>query len=79
MIRTMSKLTLSVHPEVVSCAKRYAKERGLSISEMVETYLLAVTQPSAIGGNLPMLRALRGTLKKANVDDYRKHLVDKYR
>jgi antitoxin component of RelBE/YafQ-DinJ toxin-antitoxin module len=76
----MSKLTLSVDDRVISSAKRYAKKCGLSVSEMVEAYLAAVVkEPSAAAQDAPILRALRGSLKKADLEDYRKHLVTKYR
>ena len=75
----MSKLTLSVDPEVVARAKSYARKRGLSVSEMVEGYLSAIARPAAAGSDWPILRALRGTLKKGKIEDYRRHLVDKYR
>ncbi len=75
----VSKLTLSMNPEVVSSAKRYASRHGVSVSSMVETYLAAVSRPSVTSAGPPVLRALRGTLKKADVEDYRKHLSSKYR
>jgi hypothetical protein len=75
----MSKLTLSVNPSVVSRAKRYAKQRGVSVSQMVEAYLASVSEPAAATEIPPILRSLRGTLKKADLDDYRKHLTRKYR
>ncbi len=76
----MAKLTLSVDDDVVSRAKRYAKQQGVSISGMVETYLNAVVGPaSPVTRDTPILRSLRGSLKKANIDDYRKHLAAKYR
>jgi hypothetical protein len=76
----MSKLTLSVDPHVVSRAKRYAKQRGVSVSEIVEAYLTAVAEPpSASERGAPILRSVRGSLKKANLGDYRKHLAAKYR
>jgi hypothetical protein len=77
----MSKLTLSVDPVVVSRAKRYAKQQGISVSEMVEAYLAAVAEPpsSVPRGSTPVLRMLRGSLKKASLQDYRKHLDSKYR
>jgi hypothetical protein len=43
----MAKLTLSVDDRVISRAKQYAKQRGLSISGMVEAYLAAVADPPA--------------------------------
>jgi hypothetical protein len=76
----MAKLTLSVDDRVVLHAKQYAKSRGLSVSEMVETYLAAVAQPPAPRDvAAPILRSVRGVLKKANVNEYRKYLAAKYR
>jgi hypothetical protein len=76
----MSKLTLSVNSRVISQAKRYAKLRGVSISEMVESYLGAVAEPSSpVTRDAPILRSMRGSLKKASFDEYRKHLTTKYR
>ena len=76
----MAKLTLSVDDRVVSSAKRYAKLRGVSVSEMVETYLAAVAAPpSPATGSAPVLRSVRGVLRSADVREYRKHLATKYR
>ena len=76
----MAKLTLSVDNRVVSRAKQYAKRRGVSISQMVETYLAAVAEPpSSVTGAVPILRSLRGVLKNAEIDAYRTHLAAKYR
>ena len=76
----MAKLTLSVDDDVVLRAKRYAKQRGVSISGMVETYLNAVAEPaSPVTRDTPILRSLRGSLKKANSNVYREHLTAKYR
>jgi hypothetical protein len=75
----MAKLTLSVDPSVVSRAKRYARKRGTSVSRMVEAYLSSVSEPASPTDMPPILRSLRGTLKKADLDDYRKHLTRKYR
>jgi len=74
----MAKLTLSVDERVVSRAKRYAKQRGVSVSEIVETYLAAVSGPSP-AADTPILRSIRGSLKRANLQDYKKHLAAKYR
>ena len=75
----MAKLTLSVDNRVVSRAKQYAKLRGVSVSKMVETYLTAVAEPrSPVTGATPILRSVRGVLKNADIDEYRKHLAAKY-
>ena len=76
----MSKLTLSVDDRVISRAKRFAKQQGVSISEIVEAYLTAVAAPPSAGtADAPVLRTLRGSLKRADTRDYRKHLAAKYR
>ena len=76
----MSKLTLSVDGDVIRNAKRFAKRQGLSVSQIVQGYLSSVAAPStAIARDTPILRSLRGSLKKADIADYHKHLTAKYR
>ena len=76
----MAKLTLSVDDQVISRAKEYAKSRGVSVSEMVETYLGAVSEsPRGAAKDTPVLRSVRGVLKNADLADYKKHLAAKYR
>jgi antitoxin component of RelBE/YafQ-DinJ toxin-antitoxin module len=76
----MSKLTLSIDETVVSRAKIYAKRNGVSVSELVEAYLASVADPSSPPARKsPILRSLKGSLKKANLEEYRKHLAAKYR
>jgi hypothetical protein len=76
----MAKLTLSVDNRVVARAKQYAKLRGVSVSAMVEAYLTAVAGPqSSATGAAPILRSVRGVLKHADIDEYRRHLAAKYR
>lgn len=75
----MAKLTLSVDDAVVSRAKQFAKQRGVSVSEIVEKYLAAVAEPiSPAKDAAPVLRSLRGILKKSDAGDYRKRLEQKY-
>lgn len=76
----MSKLTLSVDDRVVSRAKLYAKQSGVSVSEMVEVFLDAIAEaPGPDARDTPILRSVRGSLKKAHLEDYQKHLAAKYR
>jgi len=76
----MAKLTLSVDDRVVLRAKQYAKRRGVSVSAMVEAYLASVAEPPApTTGSAPILRSVRGILRNADIDEYRKHLAAKYR
>ena len=76
----MAKLTLSVDENIVSHARRYAKQQGVSISGIVEAYLAAVATPSHTSRpNAPILHSLRGSLKRADIEKYRSHLAAKYR
>ena len=77
-IRIVSKLTLSIDGSVVERAKRYAKVRRTSVSQLVEAYLDLLSRP-ARPADAPVLRSLRGTLKRADLSDYKRHLVRKYR
>lgn len=79
----MQKLTLSVDRGVVDGAKRYARARGTSVSRLVESMLRMVSMrpagregPAAVP---PVLRRVRGSLKRGAVGDYRRHLERKYR
>ena len=79
----MSKLTLSVDGAVVARAKRYASERGTSVSRLVEQYLHLLAGPKARDGEpiTPVLGRLRAELEgvTGEVSDYRRHLERKYR
>ena len=75
----MAKLTLSVNEEVVERAKRFAKKRGTSVSHLVERYLDLLARPPKSEDDTPVLRQLRGILRKRDRKDYRQHLVERYR
>jgi hypothetical protein len=76
----MPKLTLSVDRRVVARAKRYAHDRGTSVSELVETMLDVVARPAERQpGSAPVLDQLRGTMTRGSVAEYRRYLRRKYR
>jgi hypothetical protein len=75
----MSKLTLSVDEKVVERAKRFAEKRGTSVSRLVEQFLDILARPPVPEDDTPMLRQLRGVLRRGKRKDYQRHLVEKYR
>jgi hypothetical protein len=76
----MQKLTLSVEGYVVERAKRYAQDRGTSVSRLVETYLDMLAEPTVTSGRRrPVLTRLRGSMKRGSVGDYHRYLERKYR
>jgi len=73
-----AKLTLSVDPRVIAAAKRYAAESGTSVSQLVEDYLAAIVAGPVRATEPPVLARLRGSMRDVDVDDHRRHLVEKY-
>lgn len=74
-----TKLTLTIEKEVIEIAKKYAKERGQSLSEMVENYFKFVTTDSIkIKENQlsPRVRKLRGIIKTDENLDYKQLLTE---
>jgi hypothetical protein len=76
----VAKLTLSVDSAVIERAKRFAEQRGTSVSELVERYLDRLTrEPPAPGPAPPVLARLRGILAGIDPEEHRRHLRRKYR
>ena len=76
----MAKLTLSVDSQVVENAKVYAKQRGVSVSAIVEAYLASVAEPPPSStAATPILNSVRGVLKGVEVEDYPHYLAAKHR
>ena len=74
-----TKLTLTVEKEVIEVAEAYAKEKGQSLSEMVENYLkLLTTEKRQLNpGQLsPRVKRLRGIIKTANPINYKEVLAE---
>jgi hypothetical protein len=74
-----TKLTLRIEKEVIKLAKKYAKEKGQSLSEMVENYFKLVTLKRAkIEENQlsPKVRKLRGIIKTDENFDYKQILTE---
>lgn len=74
-----TKLTLTIEKEVIKIAKEYAKERGQSVSEIVENYLkfLSIKRIELSENQLsPRVKKLRGIIKSENDLDYKKLLTE---
>jgi Family of unknown function (DUF6364) len=57
-----TKLTLTVEKAVIERAKMYAKSTGRSLSEIIETYLMTITEEGT-GDNLsPKLKSIVGVV-----------------
>jgi hypothetical protein len=76
-----TKLTLTVDPEVVERAKRFADEHATSISSLVEEFLRRISTPATgrAGGLPPVVARLRGLGRPSGGrEEYHRHLEEKY-
>lgn len=74
-----TKLTLTLEKEVIEIAKKYSKENGQSLSEMVENYFKFVTiERMKIKEKQlsPKVRKLRGIIKSDDPIDYKQILTE---
>jgi hypothetical protein len=74
-----TKLTLTIDKKVIEIAKEYAKEKGQSLSEMVENYFKFVTVNRAKIKEKQLsakVRKLRGIIKIDENFDYKKILTE---
>jgi len=72
------KLTLTIDKDVIKQAKKYSKEKGKSLSEMVENYLKATSEKKEIKSDrsTALTRSLRGSFKEPSGFDYKKSLSE---
>ena len=77
-----TKLTLRLGNSLIKRAKKRAKQKGTSVSQMVADYFALIdAKKTSIKNELPPITAsLVGILKDKGIDeeDYKKHLEDKY-
>lgn len=74
-----TKLTLTLEKEIIEQAKKYASEKGRSLSEMVENYFKYVTEfkhEEKSEELSPRIKKLRGIVKVPPDFDYKKILAD---
>ena len=70
-----TKLTLTIEQSIIEKAKSYAKEKGRSLSDIIENYLKVITtEQRAIEDFSPLVNSLRGSFKAPENFDYKKEL-----
>lgn len=72
-----TKLTLTVDQETIIKAKKYAMEKGESISGLVENYLKALTAKGTKEKEeiTALVKSLRGSFKAPDQYDYKEGLT----
>lgn len=71
-----TKLTLTIDDAVISDAKKYAKQKGKSLSGLVENYLLSLTaKEGSSAGISPSVLKLMGAIELPEDFDYKKEVT----
>ena len=70
-----TKLTLTIEQSIIEKAKLYAKEKGRSLSDIIENYLKVITSEQRTKEEFsPLVNSLRGSFKTPENFDYKKEL-----
>ncbi len=71
-----TKLTLTIDQSVIDKAKRYAKGKGRSLSDIIENYLKVLVKEdnTTVIDSTPITSSLRGAFKAPKDFDYKKEL-----
>jgi len=70
-----TKLTLTIEQSIIKRAKSYAKEKGRSLSDIIENYLKVITKEEKMEEDLsPLIKSLQGSFKAPKSFDYKKEL-----
>jgi len=73
----ITKLTLTIEKSVIQKAKKYAKEKERSLSDIIENYLKAITEDE-IGEEIeitPLVKSLKGSFKAPKDFNYKEELT----
>ena len=73
----ITKLTLTIDKTVIQKAKKYAKEKERSLSDLIENYLKAITEDQVEEEIkiTPLVKSLKGSFKAPNDFDYKQELT----
>ena len=74
-----TKLTLTIEQAVIEKAKKYAKDKERSLSNLIENYLLALTKESDVNEIelTPIIKSLKGSFTAPKNFDYKKELTNR--
>jgi hypothetical protein len=74
-----TKLTLTIEQSIIDEAKKYARKRERSLSDLIENYLKALIKetPSGTDELTPTVKALRGSFKRSEDMDYKDELAER--
>jgi hypothetical protein len=74
-----TKLTLTIDDKIIVSAKKYAEQKGRSLSNIVENYLsMVATDVTKETEILPSVKKLMGVIKLPKNYDYKKELSNAF-
>jgi macrodomain Ter protein organizer (MatP/YcbG family) len=79
-----TKLTIKLNEKVIEKAKEYAKQRGTSLSKLVENYFNTISNDSMVEEEItPLVKSLTGLIphisEKDEKEAYTQYLIEKYK
>jgi len=74
-----TKLTLTINQTIIEKAKKYANNKGSSLSNIIENYLKAITKEvkNESVDLTPIVKSLKGSFKIPKNVDYKEELSKK--
>jgi hypothetical protein len=74
-----TKLTLTIDQTVIEKAKKYAKDKERSLSNLIENYLKALTKEDSSNEIelTPIVKSLKGSFTAPKNFDYKKELTNR--
>jgi hypothetical protein len=75
-----TKLTLTIDQNIIERAKKYAKEKNRSLSDLIENYLKTLTREDAKNETDepgPVVQSIKGSFKMPENLDYKKEIRDR--
>ena len=69
-----TKLTLTIDETIIGKAKKYAEEKGRSLSDIIENYLKIITDDEQGVELTPTVKSLKGSFKAPKNFVYKKEL-----
>ena len=74
-----TKLTLTIEQSVIEKAKKYAKEKERSLSDLIENYLKSLTnsEEKTVENISPQLKSMKGAFKIPKDFDYKKEITER--
>lgn len=75
-----TKLTLTIEQEIIERAKKYAKDKNRSLSDIIENYLKMLIKEEKHKDSKklnPVVKSLKGSFKMPKNMDYQKELKNR--